>query len=289
VQQRYWHRLPPIDQQDQPPPVEAPSDIVPLVEGWKMTTATADSHDWTQVDYPAAGKWKTVKLGSFAAMGLAEDAVAQFRKEIVLPKEWRAERVQLVFDADIQTQWGFFPKGWFWINGRPAAIKQPIVCQPDGSFALDVTDRVRDGRLLLTVEVDGRMAPEEPRFRPSGVTGAFYLQAEPAPVATTALPPWRLAKEVNEFVDQAKGKRPLYRYLETRFELPTQWPARRVFLELPAFRGYIVLDNRVVEPQLSMRKLDVSGLVVRKGENVLRWVPVGRPDKLPELKLQWLP
>jgi len=274
VQRRHWRALTPVS-----PPAKAeiknmPEDILPVVADWKMNMDVSGDASWIQPGFADAG-WKDIKLGSFTAMGLPDDSVARFRREIAVPEAWKGQVVKLVFDAE--TWWGIDQKGQLWIDGLPSAVKQPITKPYNGgSFTLDVTEQAKDGKITLALEVDGHLLdPKRKRIRPSGITGIFYLQAVTAPIATTPISgPWLAAKDVGVFHAQVKpGETAEYAYLETKFTLPKNWPAKRVFLESPSHLGWIILNNNVIQTPDDMRSLDVSGLVVREGENVLRWIP----------------
>jgi len=292
VQSRIWRLLPPLPPLGRPEPIPVPEDVIPAAEGWRMALGQADA-GWTQAGFNDAD-WKTVKLGAFAALGVATDATARFRKEIAIPSAWHGRKVYLHFDA--QWSYGVSSQGRLWIDGEPAAVRQPLRVSGDSSFRLDVTEQARDGKLTLALEVDGKLPdPAKPRARPAGVTGIFYLQSVAPPVATTPLAgPWFAAKDVNDLTPTAVGKKATYTYLETRFALPRDWPAKRVFLEAPVKLQWIILNNQII--QVPMQTLDISGLVRRDDENVLRWIPdyVRVPDitvehtrQVPKLKLVW--
>jgi hypothetical protein len=294
VQRRLWRALPPV-----PPPapaevVQTPEDIVPLIEGWRMSTGQT-GEDWVQPGFADAG-WKTVKLGSFAALGLPEESVVQFRKEIHLPATWKGRQVQLVFDSN--WSWGIGQQGRLWINGVPAALKQPLVNGGANGFTLDLTKEAASGTLTLALLVDGRVPdPTKRPGRPAGVTGPFLLQAEPPPVATTPLAgPWFAATDVNVLTPAQVGQPAKYLYLETRFTLPPTWPGKHVFLQTPGVLGWVVLNDQIVNLPNWVHCLDISGLVHHTGENVLRWTPAWQNppsfDRLstgpvPELNLVW--
>lgn len=295
VQRRHWRALEAVPAATPAQVVTTPEDVIPLVQGWKLTTGQT-GEEWTQPGFADAG-WKTVKLGSFAALGLPEDSVVQCRREIQIPAAWRGQQVQLVFDS--AWSWGFGQQGRLWINGQPAPIKQPLNTYGATAFTLDATELAAGGKLTLALAVDGHVPdPTKPHGRPAGVTGLFYLQATPKPVATTKLSgPWLAASDVNVFASTEAGKPAKFTYLETRFTLPAKWPGQRLFLESPGPLGWVILNNHVVQTPTWMRSLDISGMVRREGENVLRWVPnSGAPDLsrvytqvVPEASLVWRP
>ncbi|MFZ2654708.1 MAG: hypothetical protein WAX69_07295 [Victivallales bacterium] len=296
VQKKIWRALPPIQPPDKTEAVKMPKDVLPLAEDWRMSTGQTNE-DWIQSGFNASD-WKTVKLGAFASMGLPEDAVAQFTKEISIPTEWKGQRIQLVFNAE-DWFWGIGMRGRLWINGKPAAIRQPLQLGAVGSFLIELTPEQLESKVLsIALEVDGRLSdPKKPRGHPSGVTGIFYLQAMPRPVAVTALSePWFSAGDVNVLTEVKVGKPARFTYLETHFTLPKDWPGKRVFLESPAASlGWFILNNQVVSTPPHMRSLDISGLIRKNGENILRWAP-NEPNysskfnqSVPELRLSWLP
>jgi hypothetical protein len=136
--------------------------IITAVEGWQMTLDGA------------VGEAKTVKLGSFAAMGIPENAKALFRRTIDIPKDWQGRRINLCFRA--KWSFGVIPLGRLWINGELAKIRQPLRPSGDVSFTVPVSDLAKGGRLELALEVDGAkplLDKEGRRSRPSGDTGAF--------------------------------------------------------------------------------------------------------------------
>ena len=239
--------------------------------------------------------WKSVKLGSFAAMGLPEEANAWFCKKVAIPAGWNGQRVQLVFDS--QHPYGIYSKGKLWVNGQESLI------QPNGleNFTLDLTKQAATGNLTLALEIKSTNPdPKKVSEVPSGVTGIFYLQALPLPAMVMPLTgPWFAADENNVLAPVQPAKPGKYTYLETRFTLPKAWPARRLYLESPgAHLGWIILNDQVLETPRFMRVLDVSGLVNKAGENVLRWLPAtsSAPNyqhtenkPIPALELTWLP
>jgi len=297
IQQQYWGALAPIsDAGRKMATVEPAKDVIPLIEGWQFSSGEKDSA-WVKPGDTTINEWKTVKLGSFAAIGLPEDAIVQFRKEVELPKDWKGKRVTLYFDAE-GWYWGIVMRGWFWINGEKAAIKQPLQPLPEGSFSLELTpEQIASEKLLFALEVDGRV-PEnstEKKSRPSGVTGTFFLRAAPQPVKVTELTQWSFAKELNQLTPTAVGQNVEGMYLETKFTLPSNWPASRVSLQSQGSLGSLFINDQYIRTPGWMTELDISGLVKRDGENSVRWVP-GKPHltrntpykgKVPQLKLVW--
>jgi len=298
IQKQIWRALPEIPKASQPPVVNVSQDILPLIKDWRaQVSASTTDENWIQPGFDASA-WSPVKLGAFATMGLPEDCLAKFRREVTVPESWKDKRVLLVFDAECWF-WGISQKGRLWINGLSAKIKQPIVAGGESSFTIDVTDQVSDGKLMLALEIDGnRPDPSKPRFRPAGATGAFYLQALNQTVSKQPLVgPWYAATDVNNLKPVEVGKSAKFVYLETTFKMPDQWLGKRVFLESPSPLGRLILNNKVIASPNWMRRLDVSKLVRKDGDNVLRWAPGGTPMDIsqpatmivPELSLVWEP
>ena len=231
AQSRIWRALPPLPPLAKPSPIPVPDDVIPAAEGWRLAEGAAADAAWTAVEFADAG-WKPVKLGTFAALGLPEESVARFRRTIAIPPAWQGRQINLHFHAD-GWFWGVGPEGRLWIDGQPAAAKQPMRPQPDSNFTLDVTEQAKDGRITLALEVDGgKQEKGKPRWRPAGVTGIFYLEAVAPAIATTPLDgPWFGAKDVGVLTPVKKGEKVTFTYLETRFTLPKDWPGKRVFLE----------------------------------------------------------
>ena len=295
TQSQQWPLLAPIREEEKPPPQPIPADILPIQDGWEMDVGAA----WT--DSPCApppGSSPTkVALGSFAVLGLPEDAVAHFRKIVHLPDTWAGRRIRLHFDAE-HWFWGIRPKGRLWINGRPAPLS--VTGDQESAFSFDVTPIEDQRDLKLALEVNGSVKSERDRMgRPSGIMGTFYLQAEPFPVATQSLHDWQAAADFNNFHPASVGQKATYCYLETKFTLPTSWPAPRLFLESEHL-GWLILNGTVVNVPPDMASLDVSHLVHRDGQNILRWLPRISANELPaptplrlftetvpELKLSW--
>jgi hypothetical protein len=294
VQSRIWHALPqpkqlhPLLDIQKLEPIEPPADIIPLAEDWTLRIAG-------QPD-------RTVRLGAFATLGLPEDTVATFEKTVKIPAGWKGQRVDLIFDTEYWF-WGILPYGRLLINGKPpAGLRQPIVGMPKPSFRVNVTDAAAIGTLRFALEIDGSKGDLRRQQRPHGVTGIFYLQATPSPVQTHPLTGWGVAETFGRLRPVETGERVKGLYLETRFTLPSTWPAERLFLESQDHIGFLVLNNHLIGTPSWMTRLDVSGMVYRDGrENVLRWVP-GVPHHLvphaywrqpydgivPELNLVWI-
>ncbi|MFA6292259.1 MAG: hypothetical protein WC637_10780 [Victivallales bacterium] len=292
AQSRIWRALPPLPPLVKPAVLSVPEDVIPAAEGWSLAVGDVDV-TWTEPGFAAAA-WKPVKLGTFTALGIPDESLARFRKEIIIPPSWKGRSVFLDFIAD--WSWGVVPQGRLWIDGQPAGVRQPLTASGDSSFSLEVTEQAKDGKITLALEVDGRLKePAKPRPRPAGTTGIFLLRSEASPVSTTPLAgPWFAARDVGVLTPVKAGEKATYTYLETKFTLPKEWPARRVFLGSPVKLQWIILNNQVI--QASMKSLDISGLLRRDGENVLRWIPdyPNVPDiaavqnrTVPELNLIW--
>jgi hypothetical protein len=280
-----WRALPPLPEERVPRPVAVPGDLLPLPDGWTLKING-------QPD-------RTVRLGAFATLGLPEETAATFAKTVPVPAAWKGRRVELTFNAE-GWFWGILPQGRLRINGQEAAVKQPIAPAGAPGFTVDVTDAAAAGTLAIELDIDGVTQSMMRRdkaglAKPHGVTGIFVLQATPPAVKTQPLDKWQVASGFNR-LQPAPAGRVKTAYLETRFTLPKSWPAARLFLESPSPLGFLVLNGTVLGTPAWMRRLDVSGLIVRDGENVLRWVPASRDvawwnrtydGPIPALNLVW--
>lgn len=299
TQASIWRALPPIPVIRQPVVVPVPEDLLPLAEGWRL------SPDGSAVDaapLPAWASpttditaWKPVRLGAFGTLGLAEDAVGRFRTRIAVPEAWKGRTITLVFDAE---DWffGLMPQARLWIDGTPAAMRQPLKPQPRPGFSLDLSAQAADGVIDLALEIDGSKRDTTKRQgRPNGVTGIFYLQGDAAPLRTQALAGWQVATEFNRLTAPAADGKSSFVYQQATFSLPADRPAGRLFLERDGHLGTIVLNGRAIETPTWMTRLDISGLVDVGGTNILRWAPA-LPDSRnlrtggdPGLRLAWRP
>ncbi len=113
AQSNIWRALPPLPPLTKPVPIQTPDDVIPAAEGWRMSVEST-AEDWMLPDFADAG-WKTVKLGTFAALGLPEQSLARFRKTIDIPAGWQERQINLQFNAD-GWFWGLGPEGRLWVS-----------------------------------------------------------------------------------------------------------------------------------------------------------------------------
>ena len=287
-----WYTLPPVAPVTPVPPSPY---ILPLVDGWTMQPGGDPWGDTPPAAF-ATASGATVKLGSFAALGLSDDSLAHFRRQVQLPARWQGRRLSLVLDCD---EWifGVQPHGRLWINGQPVTAAH-LGSANDERFSCDLTAPA-DGRLAFALEVDGRQKPGAQRRRPTGILGTFYLQSDPQPVSATPLPaPWQLASDINVLTAATPGTHQKFLYAETTFTLPATWPTHHLHLESPDPLGYLILNNTVLSTPQYMRRMDISRLVHHDGTpNVLRWAPRAPgcdlfftfTGPLPAFSLAWWP
>lgn len=294
-----WRALPPVPSIRRPAAIDTPEDILPLADGWLMAPAAAAASAETAPAWTAGAAgadWKEVRLGAFATLGLPETAVGRFRTRIAIPEAWKGRKVSLVFDAE---DWffGLMPLARMWVDGAPAAMRQPLTPQARPGFTLDVTAQAADGALDLALEIDGsKPEPGKRQGRPNGVTGLFYLQSDTAPLRSEVLTGWQAAVEFNQLAPlPADGKPTAFVYQQTAFTLPADRPSDRVFLERDGGIGTIILNGKPVSAPPWMNRLDISGLVRTSGANLLRWSPQ-LPDSRrvnhggdPGMRLVWRP
>ena len=145
---------------------------------------------------------------------------------------------------------------------------------------MDVTDILPPGEHILALEVNGKLpSATARRSRPSGVTGAFYLEAIPQPQTSMELGPWqsRLAPELPGQVVTA-DQPVTFSYLETTLKIPETWAEGKLFLETDEKLGFLVINNQVVMTPTWMHRLDVSNLLALDKSNLIRWQPNGIPS-----------
>jgi hypothetical protein len=298
VQRMQWGVLPSVTENELPHVPREASDTLPLTDGWRMAIGQTGS-GWTLSNYDDH-TWKTVRLGSFAALGLDENAIAQFRRIITIPKSWRKQHVHLFFDASYWF-WGFKESVRFWINGQEMP-RDTIPTGNNGAFSMNVTKYTQNGKLTLALVVDGHLPEKQKpwRPRPAGVTGVFYLEATPLPVHEIPIKGWLAASEVGMLEPVVTKQTQKYKYLETNFTLPDVWPGKRLFLKSDRSLNWIILNSHVIAVPALFHTLDITRLALRKGENILRWIPdvdaVENPagdhelsGTIPPLSLVWLP
>ncbi|MEI8196406.1 MAG: hypothetical protein WCI73_10895, partial [Phycisphaerae bacterium] len=313
VQQRQWGALPKPKAVAAPPAAPAEAQVLPVIDDWRLTTAPPGEGWQDRAEVSAA--WPTKRLGSFAAMGVPEDGMARAFRRVSMPAAWQGQSIRLVFDAS-NWFWGFNPQTRIWVGGRPLSIPDfapansadlVLRSQRSASFNMDVTDRVHDGNIDLAIGINGSFEAKIYHPRPSGVTGAFYLQAQTKPAAEKPLTSLSAATDYNVLTSVTVGKTAQFTYLETKFTLPPNWPAKRLFLRSPdASLNLLVVNNTVVLVPLAMDRIDISGLVQRDGTNTVRWLPLGGSGGMggwpalprydctvtrvvPELHLAWWP
>lgn len=301
TQTRQWPAL--AAPRPQPaPPATPEAEVVPLIEQWRVTAA-APADGWNS-DPLVSAAWPNTRLGTFAAMGLPEESQVRAFRRTPLPAAWAGKRIRLVFDTN-PWFWGLSQKARIWVGGKPLLVPgyaEEMQPRPEGSFSVDVTDRVRDGALDMAIDIDGRKQGDA-RKRPVGVTGVFMLTAASEPLASQDLSAWMAASDVNVLTPAPTGSNASFTYLETTFTLPKPWPAKRVYLRSPdADLHILVVNNHVVMVPTAQDRLDISGLV-REGVNRIRWLPGGSTGgwpafptyeqqanrRVPTLNLAWYP
>ncbi len=290
TQSQIWRALPPIPEKLKPQTISAPEDMLALADGWNLKVEG-------QPD-------KVVRMGAFGTLGLPENTKAAFEKTTTVPGAWKGRHVELVFDAQ-DWFWGILPEARLLVNGKEAAVKQPIIPMAAPGFSADVTEAAAGGSLAIRLEVNGTSKASERKeqdgqLKPHGVTGLFYLQStKPALKTEPVAGPWFAASAFNRLQSVKPGEKVKCVYLETRFALPKSWPAKRVFLESSQHLGFLSVNGKILMAPAWMNRLDVSGLVKKDGaENIVRWVPGVRDaavwnrnyqGTVPELNLVWLP
>ena len=292
-----WYALEPLEKSEIPAPPGTSPDILPLVKDWRLV---GDSPAWASEPPADASYWakgQTVKLGTYAALGLEETALAQFHKSIRIPDSWAGRRIFLKFSGD-PVIGGIHYKNRLWINGKLSDPRYTL--GTESKFSQELPELKPGETLTLDLEVDGTVGSKENRSYPSGVAGVFFLEAVPAPVESQPLTHWTASEGIGlkeSPVTDANGLKPAY--FETHFQLPEKWPAERLFLESPTHLGWFILNGYMISTPGWMNRIDISGMVKKDGtENVLYWVPrMFEPMRFvsyripstvaPELNLSW--
>ena len=269
--EKRWYTLPEIPESELLPPEKPDPDCRGLNEGWTMLR-TDDVWSGIRPEPVDWAQGRVVTLGAFELLGLEAEDVVRFRKVVTVPPDWKNKRVSLGFSSQYWF-WGIGPKGRLWVNGEPAPVVQPLGGKPNGAFSFDVPS---EGEIELVLEIDGRLAANQRRVRPSGVTGLFYLRAEPKIRKELVLNGFdRFDKLVGVRSGMiSSGEKGRYLYLEKRFATPDFAKEGPVYLESSQFMGWVLINGHYIQPPGDFRRLDVSGLLKRDGsENLLRWWP----------------
>ena len=270
-QKNQWGSLSYVSERDIPPVPLSAKDTIPLAEGWRMSVEIP-GEDWTAQNYEDRA-WRVVKPETFASLGLPENSVARFRRTVRIPRQWKKRNVTLFFDAPYWF-WGFKQNVRMWINGKEISAEL-IPTNNNGAFSIDVTPYARRGVITLALEVDGHLPAEQKpwRPRPAGITGTFYLQALPISVRSAPLNDWMIATDVGVMMPATAKSPEKYLYFETRFTLPKERGAKRLFLKSDRSLNWIILNNHVLAVPALYHSLDITRLALRDGENILRWIP----------------
>ena len=266
---RRWPALPELKADRVAAPDRPDPSVRNLNGDWTMVV---NAEPWGELP-PDDFDWRRgrqVNLNAFSVLGLADEDRAHFRREVEIPPQWKGKRVELVF-ASQYWFWGLNPKARLWVNGKPAPVRQPLGGVPNHCFFFPVPD---SGKLVLELEIDGRIPDQQSRPRPSGVTGVFFLSATDAPQQVLPLTDWRAATEFNVTTPVQAGQRQRYLYLETRFRTPATPRNSELFLESPVHLGWLLINGQAVAAPGWMHRLNVTRLLKPAGEeNVIRWWP----------------
>ena len=273
-----WH---PLNLKDEETPAALPKDpnVIALRDGWEGGVAPA--------------LWGT--------LGLEDSAKRTFRTTVKVPEEWRGSRIELVATCG-RVQRGFYPYGEIKVNGEGL----PGLCPfrgMQGAFSVDVTDAAKTGSFTLEVMVDGSVC-KGVRSRPTGAGATFVLRRWPTSRGEKALEgPWFACEDLDRKTEIKVGDRVKHTYFETTFTVPPEAKGARIFLSSPVPLRGLILNNRMMNAEETMKDLDVTGLVRTDGPNLLRRAcadlkgfhngartgMVHQPtnDPLPPMKLWW--
>jgi len=278
VQHNHWRAL---DLKDVPPletgnitkeeAVRLKTDGIDLSEKWKVwrsSTALPADGAWI-ASAPSGAEWEDAILRSWLTNGWKDARFARYRRDVVIPDSWKGQRVLLGYKG--HSQLTVKGSASLWINGQasPAEFANPML--------IDVTDRIRDGKLDLAMEVTG-----EPMD--GGLAGVLYLRALPKPEASISLAgdwvkleAWHkegASVKVPGRVDGAIGVR-------RTFELPADWMDGKVVRLVIERKGNI---NGVVVNGVGYHRDDTSDTYARNdasdgvapyGFRIDRWLKPG--------------
>jgi hypothetical protein len=246
-----WH---PVETVEWTEPAVAPDpDRVALDSGW--------IHNGREVD-----------LGTYATMGIPENEDAAFSRTVAVPEAWKGRRVELVYDARFWF-WGLYPAAELDVNGRPAALEQPIRPQRSGSFALDVTEAAATGNIRLDLRILPSLRAPGHTTSPTGSTGLFLLVCHPPVDETIPLDgPWFACLRVGEREPVRPGETKVHNFYETTFTLPESARGKRIRLRYSRSLSGLALNGYLLDIDKSLQTLDITGLVRFDGPNTLRLV-----------------
>lgn len=279
VQHNHWRALdlkdvPPLDARDlaKEEAVRLKTDGLDLSEGWRVrrsSSALPADTAWISAETSGSG-WEDAKLRSWLTNGWTDTREARYRRDVTIPEEWKGRRVLLGYKG--HSQLTVKGEASLWINGQPSPTEF------DNPMLIDVSDRIRDGKLDLALEVKG-----EPLD--GGLAGVLYLRVLPNPEASislagdwTKLEAWHkegASVKVPGRVDGAIGVR-------RTFELPTDWADGKVVRLVIERKGNI---NGVIVNGIGYHRDDTSDTYARNdasdgvapyGFRVDRWLKPGK-------------
>jgi len=198
-------------------------------EGWTLTVAG-------QPD-------RTVRLGAFGTLGLAENTVAAFSRTVAVPEAWKGRRSS--WSSTPKAGSGILPQGRLLVNGKEAAIAQPIRPAAAPGFTVDVSRppppaRWPSGWRSMAQPPAMMNKARTGQTKPNGVTGLFYLQAI-APAAEDRAGPGRLAGRhgLQSLRSRQDGRRGQVRLPGNPFRPAKGVADKRLFIESPQHLGFL--------------------------------------------------
>ena len=252
MQSEYWRAVEPVapsvaqavaDQFEAKYPKAQAQDVS---FGWKVHPGPVSDAAWMAPGF-ADDSWQSGSLGAWFEMGWQEQTSVCYRKEVPIPQEWQGQRIVLGFEpCDSTYDRGATPNGkgpnGEYLIGSSMDYKELIPTLPTmklwvhgenvlsrdnyHAWALDVTDRVKAGRLGLAFEVTGSSLCRGP-------AGTMYLWAIPKPVAQLPLDDsWvKIAdwwKNSSEKVTVGKADKSLG--WSAKVTIPKDWKGGQVYL-----------------------------------------------------------
>lgn len=186
-------------------PSERPVDFYKTsydVSGWKEIPVPSnwEMHGYgtpiyTNITYPIRNNPPFIQGQRGYAVEKEPNAVGSYRREFVLPADWKDKEVFIHFD-------GIYSAAYVWINGKKVGYSQGS--SNDAEFR--ITPYVKAGNNTVAVEVyrwcDGSFLEDQDMFRLSGIHRDVYLVASPK----VRLRDIHLTSQISDRLDKAELK-----------------------------------------------------------------------------------
>ena len=223
--------------------------------------------------------WTPAAPNFFGTLGWPEETNVTFRTTARVPNDWLDDDVDLVFNCGFVMR-GLSPSGFVRVNGRNVPGRAPFkTFRNGGGFVFDVTElaKANGGVLKIEVQIDGATPSEEAKRRPerpNGVGGTFAIVRRPKARSVIRLDgSWYACLDYGVRRAVKPGEKALHRYWEAVFATPKAAGKSRMFLSANVPINGLMLNGRMLNVSSSVRRLDVTGLLLPGKDNTLRWIP----------------